>query len=188
MSDRLLDEPLAYPPLVLAEGARRLASELRPEQPDEPGDAPPNRALLVERQRVAMWMVNPPDAVLLRGARVVGRYAVLFGGHRRILGQRRAVFQSHGTDETQLLHEPLAHSPLVLAKQHASKLHETGGRIVERAEDALPVVDRQCDDGDLPVQRVPEQAGRRFVDKVCKLADELGSDEKPSEHHRGQAT
>jgi hypothetical protein len=76
------------------------------------------------------------------------------------------------------LDQPLTHSPLVLAKQHAAKLLEPGRRIVERAQDALPVVDRQCDDGDLPVQGVLQQAAGRLVDQAGKVADELRSKRK----------
>jgi hypothetical protein len=87
-----------------------------------------------------------------------------------------------------VLDEPLSHAPLVLAKQNAAELLEPGGRIVERAEDAFSVIDRQCNDGDLPVQGELEHACGRFVDERCKRADELRSNEKAGEHHRGQAT
>jgi hypothetical protein len=87
-----------------------------------------------------------------------------------------------------LLDQPLTHPPLVLAEQHAAKLLEPGGRIVERAEDALPVIDSQCDDGDIPVQGEFEHACGRFVDERCELADEFGSNEEAGEHHRNEAT
>jgi hypothetical protein len=86
------------------------------------------------------------------------------------------------------LDQSFSHAPLMLAQQYAAELLEPGRRIVERAEDALAVIDRERDDGDLPVQGELEHACGRFVDERCKRADELRSNEMAGEHHRGQAT
>jgi hypothetical protein len=54
------------------------------------------------------------------------------------------------------LDESLAHAPLVLAKQDAAELFEASWRVVEGAKNALPVLDRERNDRNLPVQRVLE--------------------------------
>lgn len=70
------------------------------------------------------------------------------------------------------LDQPLAHAPLVLHEQHAAELGKPVRlRVVERPEDALPVVDRQRDDHRLPLKRVLEDGASRLVDQTGELTD-----------------
>jgi hypothetical protein len=102
---------------------------LRSEQSDEPCDGPPEGTSLDRHCALSVRVMNSPDAVLLRHARVVGRHAVLVCGHRSTLGQRQADFHSFAE---QRLSEPLSHAPLVRAKQDCPELPE---ELDDRAQD-----------------------------------------------------
>jgi hypothetical protein len=51
------------------------------------------------------------------------------------------------------LYEPFAHAPLVLRQQHAAELRETARRVVESAQDRLPILNRESDHRLLGLQR-----------------------------------
>jgi hypothetical protein len=68
------------------------------------------------------------------------------------------------------LHEPLARQPL-LAQEHAAKLRQPVGRIVEGAEDPLPVLDRQGEDHRLPLKRALQKGRGRLVDQTGERAN-----------------
>ena len=63
------------------------------------------------------------------------------------------------------LHEPLAHPPLVLAEKDAAQLAEPVRGIVERAEDALAVLDRQRQDNNLGLDGAIEKSRGRLIDE-----------------------
>jgi hypothetical protein len=82
------------------------------------------------------------------------------------------------------LHKPFAHPPLVLAHEHATKLGESVGQILERPENALPVFGRQGDDRRLPIKRGVQEGRRRLVDKVREHLHEFVADGDAGELHR----
>jgi hypothetical protein len=86
------------------------------------------------------------------------------------------------------LHGAIAHAPLVLGEQYTAQLGRAGGRIVERSEDALAIVDRQRQDDRLPLDRRPEERGGRFVDEIGQDVDELVPDGDAGELHAREAT
>ena len=86
------------------------------------------------------------------------------------------------------LDEPNALAPLMLPQEYAAKLGEGFGRVVERSEDALPVLDRQGDDDCPEPERLLENPARRLFDEPGELADVVVADRDPREHHRVEAT
>ena len=62
---------------------------------------------------------------------------------------------------------PLELAPLVLLEQNATELGQgVCPHVVERREDALPVVDRQRDDSGLEPERLLEEGACRLVDEA----------------------
>ena len=83
--------------------------------------------------------------------------------------------------------ETLALAPLVLLEQNATELGQgVRAHIVERPEDALPVVDRQRDHSGLESERLLEEGACRLVDERYELADVLVRDAQAAEIHRGE--
>ena len=64
------------------------------------------------------------------------------------------VVDRHDRTEGTSLNEPNAPAPLVLTQQHAAELGESFGRVVEGANDALAVLDRQRENHRVHVQRM----------------------------------
>jgi hypothetical protein len=108
-----------------------------------------------------------------------------------LLEQRLKLFAINGHDPRRIaakcLHEPFAHPPLALSKQHAAELGEpVRRRVVEGAEDAFPVVDRQGDDQRLPLERVLEDGAGGLIDQGCELPDVLVRNPEAGEVHGGK--
>ena len=101
-------------------------------------------------------------------------------------GERRFCSPESGNTSPNEL-QPLALAPRLLFEQHAAQLGEGVGRIIERAEDALPVLDRQGDDQHVRLERTLEEARGRLVDQACELANGVLTDRDPREHHRAEA-
>ena len=80
-------------------------------------------------------------------------------------------------------------SPLVLLEQDAAELGQcVRPGIVERPEDALPVIDGERDDFGLQPERLLEKRAGRFVDEPYELADVLVGDPQAGEIHKGVGT
>ena len=70
--------------------------------------------------------------------------------------------------------ETLALAPLVLLEQNATELGQgVRAHIVERPEDALPVLDRQGEDHRLQLERLLENTARWLVDQTGELSNVL---------------
>jgi hypothetical protein len=68
------------------------------------------------------------------------------------------------------LDEPVAHAPLVLLQEHRAQLGQrVRAGIVERPEQALTVVNRQCQDDRPQCKRLLEHAPSRLVDETGEL-------------------
>jgi hypothetical protein len=67
----------------------------------------------------------------------------------------------------------------MLAQEHAAKLREAGGRVIEGTEDAFPVLDRQRKDQNLGIESTLEHGRGGLVDELRQLADEVGADRNP---------
>jgi hypothetical protein len=70
------------------------------------------------------------------------------------------------------LHEPVAHASFVLLQEHGAELGQrVCSRIVERPEDALPVLDRERQDDGAECECLLEHASRWLVDERGELPD-----------------
>lgn len=90
------------------------------------------------------------------------------------------------------LRQPFALSPFELAKQDASELNQSIGRIVERSEDRLAVGDRQCEERRLALDRILEPLGGVIEACVSEHAGErrdvLVCDRDARQVHRHERT
>jgi len=75
-----------------------------------------------------------------------------------------------------------------IPRNHGGLTNASAGRIVERPEDALAILDRQGDDHGLAFDGVLENSRGGLIDEVRQLADEVGADWNPREPHRSEAT
>jgi hypothetical protein len=72
------------------------------------------------------------------------------------------------------LDEPLPHSPIVLRQQHPAERREALRRIVERAKDCLAILDRECDQYLLGLERDDKGRCLPVGDERCERSDESG--------------
>jgi hypothetical protein len=76
----------------------------------------------------------------------------------------------------------------VLLQEHAAKLGQPVGRIVESAKDLLTLDDRQRDSDAISVESGSQTGRRRLIDEVSERLDELGGhrDACDDENHVGR--
>jgi hypothetical protein len=101
-------------------------------------------------------------------------------------------FSPGRSPNVRLLDESFAHPPLVLAQENAAELREPIGRIVEHADDRLPVLDLEGDDLALCVLSGLKRFSGHVEAGVAEQAGELEhlrvGHRNPREHHPSERT